>query len=67
MSKTKIPEEKKRLSLEKDRRNTFRENSKSSRKNIAKANSHPATQRGSLSRYETPCVARNWRPKWELA
>jgi hypothetical protein len=45
MSKTKIPEEKKRLSLEKDRRNTFRENSKSSRKNIAKGKqspSHPA-------------------------
>ncbi len=34
MSTTKNPEEKKRLSLERDRRNTYRENSKSSRKNI---------------------------------
>ena len=34
MSTVKNPEEKKRLSLELDRRNTYRENSKSSRKNI---------------------------------
>jgi hypothetical protein len=34
MSKTKSPQEKKRLSLERDRRNTYGENSKASRKNI---------------------------------
>jgi hypothetical protein len=34
MSPVKNPEEKKRLSLELDRRNTYGENSKSSRKNI---------------------------------
>jgi transketolase len=34
MSATKNPEEKKRLSLERDRRNRYGENSKSSRKNI---------------------------------
>ena len=37
MSKVKTPTEKKRLSLTRDRRNTYGENSKSSRKNIAKA------------------------------
>jgi len=37
VSKTKTPTEKKRLSLTRDRRNTFGENSKSSRKNIARA------------------------------
>jgi hypothetical protein len=36
VSKIKSPAEKKRLSLTKDRRNTYGENSKSSRKNIAK-------------------------------
>ncbi len=36
MSTTKSPQEKKRQSLEKDRRNTYGENSKSSRKNIRK-------------------------------
>lgn len=36
MSKIKSPKEKKQLSLERDRRNTYGENSKSSRKNIAK-------------------------------
>ena len=36
MSKSKTPPEKKQLSLERDRRNVFGENSKSSRKNIAK-------------------------------
>jgi hypothetical protein len=36
MSRIKNPEEKKRLSLKHDRRNVFRENSKASRKNIAK-------------------------------
>lgn len=36
MSSTKNPKEKKRLSLERDRRNTYGENSKSSRKNIAR-------------------------------
>lgn len=36
MSKIKNPGEKKRLSFKRDRRNTFGENSKSSRKNIAK-------------------------------
>ena len=36
MSKIKSPEHKKRLSLERDRRNIYGENSKSSRKNIAK-------------------------------
>jgi hypothetical protein len=34
MSKVKIPQDKKRLSLLKDRRNSYGENSKSSRKNI---------------------------------
>jgi len=37
VSKVKTPTEKKRLSLTRDRRNTYGENSKSSRKNIAKA------------------------------
>ena len=37
MSTIKNPSQKKRLSLERDRRNTYGENSKSSRKNIAKA------------------------------
>lgn len=36
MSSVKSPEEKKRLSLKHDRRNVFRENSKASRKNVAK-------------------------------
>jgi hypothetical protein len=36
VSRVKTPREKKRLSLERDRRNTYRENSKSSRKSIAK-------------------------------
>jgi hypothetical protein len=36
MSKVKSPTEKKGLSLKRDRRNIFRENSKASRKNIAK-------------------------------
>ena len=36
MSKVKSPSEKKRFSLQRDRRNTYGENSKSSRKNIAK-------------------------------
>jgi hypothetical protein len=35
VSKVKNPRQKKRLSLERDRRNVFRENSKSSRKNVA--------------------------------
>jgi hypothetical protein len=37
VSKVKTPAEKKRLSLTRDRRNTYGENSKSSRKNIATA------------------------------
>jgi hypothetical protein len=37
MSKIKSPSEKKRLSLKHDRRNTYGENSKSSRKSIAKS------------------------------
>ncbi|WNZ54102.1 hypothetical protein QT397_14500 [Microbulbifer sp. MKSA007] len=36
MSKVKNPQEKKNLSYEKDRRNSYRENDKSSRKNIRK-------------------------------
>jgi hypothetical protein len=36
MSSIKNPEDKKRLSLKRDRRNVFRENSKASRKNIAR-------------------------------
>ena len=36
MSKNKSPQKKKQLSLERDRRNTYGENSKSSRKNIAR-------------------------------
>jgi hypothetical protein len=36
MSKLKNPTQKKRLSLERDRRNVYGENTKSSRKNIAK-------------------------------
>jgi hypothetical protein len=36
VGKIKSPEQKKRLSLERDRRNTYGENSKSIRKNIAK-------------------------------
>jgi hypothetical protein len=35
VSKIKTPKQKKQLSLERDRRNTYGENSKSSRKNIA--------------------------------
>ena len=35
------PAEKKRLSLEKDRRNTYGENAKSSRKNLPKAKARP--------------------------
>jgi hypothetical protein len=37
VSKIKNPEQKKRLSLERDRRNLFGENSKSSRRNIARS------------------------------
>ena len=37
MSRVKNPTEKKRLSLERDRRNTYGENSKSSRKNISRS------------------------------
>jgi hypothetical protein len=36
VSKVKSPKQKKQLSLERDRRNSYRENSKSSRKNIAR-------------------------------
>jgi hypothetical protein len=36
VSKVKSPEQKKQLSLDRDRRNSHRENSKSSRKNIAR-------------------------------
>jgi hypothetical protein len=36
MSKVKSPKQKKQLSLDRDRRNTYGENSKSSRKNIAR-------------------------------
>ena len=45
--KPKPPQEKKRLSLERDRRNTYGENDKSSRKNIprSKAISHRAVRR----------------------
>lgn len=39
MSRPKTPQEKKRLSLEKDRRNSFGENDKASRKNIPRAKS----------------------------
>lgn len=47
MSTTKSPQEKKRLSLERDRRNTYGENSKSSRKNIrqGKQRSHMQERR----------------------
>jgi hypothetical protein len=47
MSKVKSPDEKKRLSLALDRRNAYRENDKSSRKNIprAKAGSHRSERR----------------------
>lgn len=37
MSKVKTPQEKKRLSYEQDRRNTYGENQKSSRKNIPRS------------------------------
>ncbi|MCC6740248.1 MAG: hypothetical protein IT452_14475 [Planctomycetia bacterium] len=42
MSRVKLPREKKRLQLERDRRNVYGENSKASRKNIplAKARTH---------------------------
>ena len=45
--KPKPPQEKKRLSLERDRRNTYGENDKASRKNIprSKARSHRAVRR----------------------
>jgi len=48
MSKIKHPKKKKRLSLELDRRNTYGENSKSSRKNIArgKQRTHMDERRG---------------------
>lgn len=47
MSKVKSPQEKKRLSLTRDRRNTYGENAKSSRKNIhrSKQLSHKAQRR----------------------
>lgn len=50
----KTPQEKKRLSLEKDRRNTYGENDKSSRKNIprSKARSHRAVRRVGKSAIE---------------
>jgi hypothetical protein len=46
MSKLKNPQDKKRLSLENDRRNAYGENGKSSRKNIPKSKqiSHQATR-----------------------
>jgi ribosomal protein S19E (S16A) len=46
-TETKTPQEKKRLSLKKDRRNTYGENDKSSRKNIprSKAISHRKVRR----------------------
>lgn len=47
MSKTKSPQDKKALSLERDRRNTYGENAKSSRKNIPKSkqDGHQAERR----------------------
>jgi hypothetical protein len=47
MSKVKTPQEKKRLSYKNDRRNTYGENQKSSRKNIprSKQNSHQEERR----------------------
>jgi chorismate-pyruvate lyase len=47
MSATKLPQEKKRLSLERDCRNTYGENSKSSRRNIrqGKQRSHMLERR----------------------
>lgn len=47
MSKPRTPQEKKELSLERDRRNTYGENAKSSRKNIplSKQASHQAERR----------------------
>jgi hypothetical protein len=47
MSSTKSPQEKKRLSLKRDRRNTYGENAKSSRKNIprSKQRSHMKQRR----------------------
>ena len=47
MSKVKTPQEKKRLSYEQDRRNTYGENQKSSRKNIprSKQRSHQDERR----------------------
>ena len=47
MSKVKSPTEKKQLSLTRDRRNTYRENDKASRKNIprAKSKSHRSERR----------------------
>ena len=47
MSKVKSPQEKKAVSLNRDRRNTYGENDKSSRKNIplSKQHSHQAARR----------------------
>ncbi len=49
MSKVKIPQDKKRLSLLKDRRNSYGENSKSSRKNI------PLSKQISSQRQRSQC------------
>lgn len=49
MSKIKIPQDKKRLSLLKDRRNSYGENSKSSRKNI------PLSKQISSQRQRSQC------------
>lgn len=50
----KSPQEKKRLSLDKDRRNAYRENDKASRKNIprARACSHRRVRRGAKAAVE---------------
>jgi hypothetical protein len=58
VSKVKSPEEKKRLSYERDRRNVYGENSKSSRKNIrrGKQRTHQDERRSVRQSLATPKV-----------
>ncbi len=55
MSSAKSPQEKKQLSLERDRRNVYGENAKSSRKNIPK--SKRLSQRSARKAANTPLQA----------
>src|SRR4028119_181715 len=57
----KTPQEKKRLSYAKDRRNTYGENDKSSRKNIRRRKRHPNRSNRRTARQPPPPASRSVR------